>query len=63
MVRCVGGGGGVAATGGWDNCVKVWDCGKDFKYRRTLQGHTDRIEGIAVDPSGGKGSTRSLSPC
>lgn len=53
-MRCVAAGGNVAATGGWDNCVKLWTCGEDdFVYRRTLQGHTDRVEGITVDASGG----------
>jgi WD40 repeat protein len=36
-------------TGSWDNIVKVWDL-ETGQLRRTLEGHSDWIEGVAVTP-------------
>ena len=38
--------GGTVATGGWGETVTVWDV-RSRQRRHTLQGHTDRIMGLA----------------
>jgi len=51
VVRAVAMHGELVVTGGADAAVKLWDWTHDggLRYRRTLTGHTDRVEGVTVD--------------
>jgi WD40 repeat protein len=51
VVRTVALEGELLLTGGEDAAVKVWAWTHDgsLKYRRTLTGHTDRVEGVTFD--------------
>jgi len=42
-------GGGYLATGSWSSVIKLWSI-PDCKVAATLNGHTERISGLAWHP-------------